>query len=82
VKLYPSAPVGPGYVSLLRGPLPQIRIICTGGLEPETAVDFIRAGAVAVGIGGRLCPQRMDEVEESARLAAETLRVVDAERGR
>lgn len=82
VKLYPSAPVGPAYVSILRGPLPQIPIICTGGIEPETALEFIRAGALAVGIGGRLCPQRMDEVEDAARVAAETLRAVDAERSR
>jgi 2-dehydro-3-deoxyphosphogluconate aldolase/(4S)-4-hydroxy-2-oxoglutarate aldolase len=82
VKLYPSAPVGPAYVSILRGPLPQIPIICTGGIEPETALEFIRAGALAVGIGGRLCPQRMDEVEDAARVAAETLRAIDAERSR
>jgi 2-dehydro-3-deoxyphosphogluconate aldolase/(4S)-4-hydroxy-2-oxoglutarate aldolase len=82
VKLYPSAPVGPSYLSVLRGPLPQIPIICTGGLEPDTAKEFIRAGATAVGIGGRLCPLRLDEVEEAARLAARTLHEIDAERGR
>lgn len=82
VKLFPASVVGPGYLSALRGPLPEIRIICTGGLVPETAVEFIRAGATAVGLGGKLCPQRMDEIEDAARAAAGLLRQIDAERGR
>jgi 2-dehydro-3-deoxyphosphogluconate aldolase/(4S)-4-hydroxy-2-oxoglutarate aldolase len=82
VKLFPAAVVGPAYLSAFRGPVPDIRIICTGGLVPETAVEFIRAGATAIGLGGRLCPQRMDEVEGAARVAAALLRRVDAEQGR
>lgn len=82
VKLFPSAPVGPAYLTSLLGPFPQLKIIPTGGLDAESAVAFIRAGAVAVGVGGRLCPHRMDEVDEAAAAAAELLRRVDAERSR
>ena len=82
VKLFPSAQVGPAYLSALLAPLPELKIMPTGGLDAESAVAFIRAGAVAVGVGGKLCPHRMDEVDEAAAAAADLLRRVDAERGR
>jgi 2-dehydro-3-deoxyphosphogluconate aldolase/(4S)-4-hydroxy-2-oxoglutarate aldolase len=82
VKLFPSAQVGPNYLRALRGPFPDLRIIPTGGLTEEGALEFIKAGAVAVGVGGRLCPTTMDEVEGAAAAAAELLRRIDAERGR
>jgi 2-dehydro-3-deoxyphosphogluconate aldolase/(4S)-4-hydroxy-2-oxoglutarate aldolase len=80
VKLFPSASVGPAYLKYLRGPLPDVRVMPTGGLDAELALAFIRAGAVAVGIGGALCPTTMEEVEGAARQAAELLRRIDAER--
>ncbi len=80
VKLFPSAPVGPAYLSALLGPFPDLKIIPTGGLDAESAVAFIRAGAVAVGVGGKLCPHRMDEVDEAAAAAADLLRRIDAAR--
>jgi 2-dehydro-3-deoxyphosphogluconate aldolase/(4S)-4-hydroxy-2-oxoglutarate aldolase len=82
VKLFPSAPVGPRYLEYLRGPLPDVRIMPTGGIDAETALGWIRAGAVAVGIGGALCPERMDDVDRAARAAADLLLRIDAERGR
>lgn len=82
VKLFPSAQVGPAYLSALLAPFPDLKIMPTGGLDAESAVAFIRAGAVAVGVGGRLCPHRMDEVKEAAAAAADLLGRVDAERGR
>jgi 2-dehydro-3-deoxyphosphogluconate aldolase/(4S)-4-hydroxy-2-oxoglutarate aldolase len=80
IKLFPSAPVGPGYLSALLGPFPELKIMPTGGLDAESALAFIRAGAVGVGVGGRLCPHRMDEVEDAAAAAADLLRRIDAER--
>lgn len=54
VKLFPASVAGPAFVRELRGPLPEVPIIPTGGVTAESAPDFIRAGAVAVGLGSWL----------------------------
>jgi len=58
VKIFPCAPVGgPVYIRSLKVPLPQVRLIATGGVNPQTAASFIIEGASAIGIGGELMPQ-------------------------
>jgi 2-dehydro-3-deoxyphosphogluconate aldolase/(4S)-4-hydroxy-2-oxoglutarate aldolase len=54
VKVFPSDLTGPKYLKALHGPLPQIRLMPTGGVNLDTAADFLRAGACALGIGGSL----------------------------
>ncbi len=54
VKIFPSDINGPAYLKALRGPLPQVLMMPTGGVNLETAADFLRAGACALGIGGSL----------------------------
>jgi 2-dehydro-3-deoxyphosphogluconate aldolase/(4S)-4-hydroxy-2-oxoglutarate aldolase len=54
VKIFPSDVTGPKYIKAVRGPLPQVRMMPTGGVNLETAADFLRAGACALGIGGSL----------------------------
>jgi 2-dehydro-3-deoxyphosphogluconate aldolase / (4S)-4-hydroxy-2-oxoglutarate aldolase len=54
VKVFPSDMVGPGYLKALRAPLPDIRLMPTGGVNLQTLGDFLRAGACAVGIGSSL----------------------------
>jgi 2-dehydro-3-deoxyphosphogluconate aldolase / (4S)-4-hydroxy-2-oxoglutarate aldolase len=54
VKIFPSELTGPGYIKSLRAPLPQIRMMPTGGVNLETAEAFLKAGACALGIGGSL----------------------------
>ncbi|HUG46983.1 MAG TPA: bifunctional 4-hydroxy-2-oxoglutarate aldolase/2-dehydro-3-deoxy-phosphogluconate aldolase [Candidatus Limnocylindria bacterium] len=54
VKLFPASAVGPQFVRELRGPLPEIQLIPTGGIDASNAPDFLEAGAVAVGIGSAL----------------------------
>jgi 2-dehydro-3-deoxyphosphogluconate aldolase/(4S)-4-hydroxy-2-oxoglutarate aldolase len=59
VKLFPASSLGPSHVRELRGPLPAIETIATGGVDASNAVAFLDAGAVAVGIGsafGRMAP--------------------------
>ena len=54
VKVFPSDVGGPSYLKALKGPLPQVRMMPTGGVSLETASDFLRAGACALGVGGSL----------------------------
>jgi 2-dehydro-3-deoxyphosphogluconate aldolase/(4S)-4-hydroxy-2-oxoglutarate aldolase len=58
VKIFPCAPVGgPIYIRSLKVPMPQVPLIATGGVNQTTAVNFILAGATALGIGGELIPK-------------------------
>jgi 2-dehydro-3-deoxyphosphogluconate aldolase / (4S)-4-hydroxy-2-oxoglutarate aldolase len=54
VKVFPSEVTGPAYLKAVRAPLPQIRLMPTGGVNLQTAADFLKAGACALGIGGSL----------------------------
>ena len=58
VKIFPCAQVGgPTYIRALKASFPQIPMIASGGVNQQTAADFIRAGAVALGIGADLIHQ-------------------------
>ena len=54
VKVFPASTVGPGYVAQLRGPFPELQVIPSGGVAIEDAPAWIRAGALAVSLGGPL----------------------------
>jgi 2-dehydro-3-deoxyphosphogluconate aldolase / (4S)-4-hydroxy-2-oxoglutarate aldolase len=54
VKVFPADVVGPAFFKALRGPLPQIRLMPTGGVDLTTAADFLKAGACCLGIGSQL----------------------------
>jgi 2-dehydro-3-deoxyphosphogluconate aldolase/(4S)-4-hydroxy-2-oxoglutarate aldolase len=54
VKVFPADVGGPAYLKSLRGPLPQIRLMPTGGVDLNTAEAFLRAGACCLGVGGSL----------------------------
>lgn len=60
VKLFPASALGSGYLKALRGPFPAVPFVPTGGIGPDNAADWIRAGAVAVGAGGQLAPADAD----------------------
>jgi 2-dehydro-3-deoxyphosphogluconate aldolase / (4S)-4-hydroxy-2-oxoglutarate aldolase len=58
VKVFPATALGPGYIKDVRAPLPQVKLMPTGGVTPDNAGDWIRAGAVAVGVGSALLDQK------------------------
>src|SRR5215469_673 len=58
VKVFPADVVGPAFFKALRGPLPQVRLMPTGGVDLTTAADFLRAGACCLGVGGQLVEPR------------------------
>jgi 2-dehydro-3-deoxyphosphogluconate aldolase/(4S)-4-hydroxy-2-oxoglutarate aldolase len=74
VKIFPCGNVGgPKYIKALKGPFPQIEMIPTGGVNLETAGEFLKAGACAVAVGGELVDAksikegRFDIIEDRAR---------------
>jgi 2-dehydro-3-deoxyphosphogluconate aldolase/(4S)-4-hydroxy-2-oxoglutarate aldolase len=54
VKVFPANHFGPQYLRDIHGPLPQVKLTPTGGVDLNTAADWIKAGAVAVGVGSSL----------------------------
>ena len=54
IKVFPATALGPQFIKDVRAPLPQVRLMPTGGVTVENAGDWIRAGAVAVGLGSAL----------------------------
>jgi 2-dehydro-3-deoxyphosphogluconate aldolase/(4S)-4-hydroxy-2-oxoglutarate aldolase len=54
VKLFPAARLGPEFVHDLRGPLRDVPLLATGGVDASNAAAFLRAGAEAVGVGSAL----------------------------
>lgn len=58
VKVFPAEVVGPAFFKALRGPLPQVRLMPTGGVDLNTAAAFLKAGACCLGVGGQLVEPR------------------------
>jgi 2-dehydro-3-deoxyphosphogluconate aldolase/(4S)-4-hydroxy-2-oxoglutarate aldolase len=58
VKVFPATALGPSYIKDIRAPLPPLRLMPTGGVTLDNAGDWIRAGAVAVGVGSALLDTR------------------------
>ncbi|MSU79960.1 MAG: bifunctional 4-hydroxy-2-oxoglutarate aldolase/2-dehydro-3-deoxy-phosphogluconate aldolase [Gemmataceae bacterium] len=54
VKVFPADAVGPAFFKAVKGPLPQIRLMPTGGVDLTTAPAFLKAGACCLGVGGQL----------------------------
>jgi 2-dehydro-3-deoxyphosphogluconate aldolase/(4S)-4-hydroxy-2-oxoglutarate aldolase len=60
VKLFPASVGGPGYLRELRGPFREIPLLPTGGVGIDDAGSYLRAGALAVGVGGALLGDALD----------------------
>jgi len=80
VKLFPAGSLGPGYLRELRGPLPHVRLLPTGGVTLDNAAAFLAAGAVAVGVGGALVERGAVEREDYATIRERARRLADAVR--
>jgi 2-dehydro-3-deoxyphosphogluconate aldolase/(4S)-4-hydroxy-2-oxoglutarate aldolase len=78
VKVFPASALGPGFLKDIRGPLPQLQMIPTGGIQVSNVAAFLEAGAVAVGVGSALVSagKSPEEIAETAaQFAAEAHRV-------
>jgi 2-dehydro-3-deoxyphosphogluconate aldolase/(4S)-4-hydroxy-2-oxoglutarate aldolase len=84
VKVFPSELTGPKYLKALHGPLPQVRLLPTGGVNLQTAADFLRAGACALGIGGALVEPKAvaaGDMQRIQSLAEQYVKIVRETRG-
>ncbi|MDB6035272.1 MAG: 2-dehydro-3-deoxyphosphogluconate aldolase, partial [Verrucomicrobiales bacterium] len=79
IKIFPADKLGPGYIKNLRAPLPHLQIVPTGGVDLQTAAEFLKVGCVALGVGSSLLSPEILKTgnwPELTRLAAEFVRVV------
>jgi 2-dehydro-3-deoxyphosphogluconate aldolase/(4S)-4-hydroxy-2-oxoglutarate aldolase len=59
IKLFPASVGGPDLLKAIRAPLPQLEIVPVGGVNLNTAAEFIRKGAAAIGVGSSLVNQKL-----------------------
>lgn len=84
VKIFPSELTGPRYLKLLHAPLPQVRLMPTGGVNVDTAAEYLKAGACALGVGGALVDPKLvaagdfAEIEQRAKALVEAVRKFQA----
>jgi 2-dehydro-3-deoxyphosphogluconate aldolase/(4S)-4-hydroxy-2-oxoglutarate aldolase len=68
VKVFPADVVGPAFFKAMRGPLPQVKLMPTGGVDLTTAGEFLKAGAVCLGVGGQLVDPKAVAAGDFARI--------------
>lgn len=84
VKVFPANHFGPQYLRDIHGPLPQVKLTPTGGVDLNTAAEWIKAGAVAVGVGSSLVKKDLiagAKWDELSALAKKYVDIVAAARG-
>ncbi|QSO46607.1 bifunctional 2-keto-4-hydroxyglutarate aldolase/2-keto-3-deoxy-6-phosphogluconate aldolase [Alicyclobacillus mengziensis] len=82
IKLFPGSAFGPTFVKDVKGPLPQLNLMPTGGVSLENVQDWIRNGAVAVGVGGQLIKGTPRKITETAKQFVAKISEVRKEVGR
>lgn len=81
VKLFPGSAFGPSYVKAVKGPLPQINLMPTGGVSLDNVGEWISAGVVAVGVGSELTgPAKKGDYAKVTELAKAFIAAVKAAR--
>ncbi len=73
VKVFPAGSIAASYIKALRGPIPQVKLMAVGGIDASNVGEYIKAGCVGAGVGGKLASQkaiaegRFDLLTEAAR---------------
>jgi 2-dehydro-3-deoxyphosphogluconate aldolase/(4S)-4-hydroxy-2-oxoglutarate aldolase len=79
IKVFPAEVLGPAFFKAVRAPLPQVRLMPTGGVDLSTAADFLKAGACCLGIGSQLVEPKAvaaGDFERIRELARQYVRIV------
>lgn len=78
IKVFPANAFGPRYLKDIHGPLPQIPLMPTGGIDVENVGEYLKAGAVAVGVGSTLVNTKQSITEESlAKLTEKAMQFIN-----
>jgi 2-dehydro-3-deoxyphosphogluconate aldolase / (4S)-4-hydroxy-2-oxoglutarate aldolase len=81
VKLFPGNAFGPSFIKAVKGPLPQVNIMPTGGVDLENVEQWIQNGCIAVGVGGNLvAPAKTGNYEKITEYAREYVKKVQLAR--
>jgi 2-dehydro-3-deoxyphosphogluconate aldolase/(4S)-4-hydroxy-2-oxoglutarate aldolase len=80
IKVFPATALGPGYFKDVRAPMPQIRMMPTGGVTLANAGEWIKAGAVAIGVGSALVDTKAIDAGNYAQIAANARHLVESVR--
>lgn len=78
IKVFPARQVGPQYLRDILAPLPHLRLVPTGGIDARNLSDYLQAGAVAVGLGGKLIPEVAVEAQDWAEITRRARECVNA----
>jgi 2-dehydro-3-deoxyphosphogluconate aldolase/(4S)-4-hydroxy-2-oxoglutarate aldolase len=78
VKLFPGNVLGPGFVKAIKGPLPNIKVMVTGGVEPtqESIQSWLKAGANYLGMGSQLFAGELKTAEDFSKLSLKVKQVL------
>jgi len=80
VKIFPAEFFGPAYIKSIKAPFPQVELLPTGGVTPETVGDFLRAGAFATAAGSALVSAAALKARDWAAITARARQFVAATR--
>lgn len=78
IKVFPANIGGPEYIKALKGPLPQIPLVPTGGVELENIGAFLKAGASAFAVGGNLVNKKLIVARDFAAMTENAKRFAEA----
>jgi len=85
IKIFPAEVVGPGYFKAIHGPLPQVRLMPTGGVDLTTAEKFLASGACCLGLGSQMVDAKAvaaGDMETIRQNAAKYRAIVDGYRSK
>lgn len=67
IKIFPGSLVGPDYFGAIHGPIPQAKLMPTGGVDIDNVKDWFKKGAFAVGVGSKLVKGSQEEIVEKCK---------------
>jgi len=78
VKLFPASDLGSSYLKAIKAPLNHIKFLAVGGINEKNATDFIKAGAIGIGVGGNLVNKDWIAAGEWGKITGFAKQLVDA----